>query len=400
MNYSKYHQAHDAYRISLNQNNFLGGLVNLINDHLNEFSIQVKDGSSNYYFPDFLSSRLDNFCLFFESTLKPFISRMPISSRNPVSKVLESWDVQIGKDILKLPEALKAIVNLYYLGRVNEASKTLEVILKEVFIKQIGMNQELYIINSIPAKQNFYRARPNGEKPFERLELFHHNFENRHLVSTNRYSIPGVPALYLGSDPVICNMELNTPGFDNLSFSRLENNIPLNVLNIQRVEDAVFSVLRPNYNFLNKGNDIVAAYCAEYICNYISSFPLIIACTCLVKKPEGNFKPEYIIPQLLLQNVLNESKIDGIKYPSTKVVYPEGCSVDLSYNYVFPVKTTKKVGLCDRLSQMFNITEPTSLKLHDILNEHLDEQNQYNDLRDIIYPLWKILDNKPALSIS
>ncbi|MFW1494652.1 hypothetical protein ACEV9S_24505, partial [Vibrio parahaemolyticus] len=49
------------------------------------------------------------------------------------------------------------------------------------------------------------------------------------------------------------------------------------------------------------------------------TWPLIAACSIRVKNPSDNFKPEYIIPQLLLQWARDYKSIDGIRYTSTHI---------------------------------------------------------------------------------
>lgn len=51
-------------------------------------------------------------------------------------------------------------------------------------------------------------------------------------------------------------------------------------------------------------------------------WPLIAACSIKVKHREDSFKPEYIVPQLLLQWIRNNQEIDGIRFSSTHIVSP------------------------------------------------------------------------------
>jgi len=48
-------------------------------------------------------------------------------------------------------------------------------------------------------------------------------------------------------------------------------------------------------------------------------WPLVLACSVKVKNIEDDFKPEYIIPQLLLQWVRERDDIDGISYQTTHI---------------------------------------------------------------------------------
>jgi hypothetical protein len=108
---------------------------------------------------------------------------------------------------------------------------------------------------------------------------------------------------------------------------------------------------------------------------------LAIACSIKVKFPFGNFKPEYIIPQLLLQYISKKDGIDGLKFPSTRIDYSKLTQVK-GYNYVFPVKTIDRVGFCKVLKQTFHCTEPTSLELEEIINNPIGISHSSGPLHD------------------
>lgn len=48
-------------------------------------------------------------------------------------------------------------------------------------------------------------------------------------------------------------------------------------------------------------------------------WPIILACSLLVSDNQATFKPEYIVPQLVLQWVTSQENVDGIQYPSLHV---------------------------------------------------------------------------------
>jgi hypothetical protein len=60
---------------------------------------------------------------------------------------------------------------------------------------------------------------------------------------------------------------------------------------------------RQYYNTRNRPvYDLVVAHA---VC-----WPLIAACSIKVKNPGANFKPEYVVPQLILQWITDETRID------------------------------------------------------------------------------------------
>lgn len=57
--------------------------------------------------------------------------------------------------------------------------------------------------------------------------MFHIPFELRGKAATQRYSIPGLPSLYLGSSCYICWEELHRPDLNTVNSTRLkkDNNV-------------------------------------------------------------------------------------------------------------------------------------------------------------------------------
>ncbi|MFW5887027.1 MAG: hypothetical protein ACOCUL_04650 [Bacteroidota bacterium] len=266
-----------------------------------------------------------------------------------VEFVENNLKVNVITKIEKLSKAIIETVEFYYLGKVYEATDLFNRSLETVLFDNIVG------IDNIRKNTNFFRARIDEKNHFKKADLFHVRFELRHIVSTNRYSIPGFPALYLGNTAYVCWEEFNRPKFRNMWFSRITNTRDLKLIQIQRIEDCIEEFHR-----------ITPEWQTTILLRYFVTFPLTIASTIKVKHPKGNFKPEYIIPQLLLQYISKNDKIDGIKFPSTKVDYDKLYNVS-AYNYVFPVKTVNNIGFCDKLIKLFNLTEPTSLEIEEVL---------------------------------
>lgn len=296
---------------------------------------------SDEYFPDFLANALDKYVNFYKSQLLG-----QIDEKVPFDSVKK--DVVISK-IELFSDAIKKTVDLFYQGKVFEATDAFNKALESILFNEISA------LSTIPAKTNFYRARANAEKHLTKADLFHIKFELRHIVSTNRYSIPGFPALYLGDTTYVCWDEFNRHKLRDLWFARLTNTRDLKIIQIQRIEDFLIELEEVNQDLQ-----------LTFLLRYLITFPLTIACSIKVKHPTGNFKPEYIIPQLLLQYISKNNKIDGIKFLSTKVDYSKLHNVE-AYNYVFPVKTIEKKGFCGVLADLFHSTEPTSLELEEII---------------------------------
>ena len=197
------------------------------------------------------------------------------------------------------------------------------------------------------------------------VRIFHVPFEKRHLVGNQRYSIAGLPCLYLGSSLWICWEELGRPDLDKVWISRFRFAKEVKVLDFQYPPHLlwrIFQAIRENREdifdpaakkaLLERFND-------RLIASYILIWPLIAACSIKVESKEGYFYPQYIIPQTLLQWVTREGIVDGIRYFSTQTPYRKG-DAQAHSNCVFPAKTSARSGQCEVLRSMFTLTDPVS----------------------------------------
>lgn len=327
--------------MSVSDNDFHDKLLKSFDSKLYTTPSEQKD--TDTYFPDYLKSRLNDWLSYYEKNQRSIIDAP------------ENWDS--GKsDIVfnrlkKLIDGINTSVDKYYAGKVLEATK----VFNSAIVENIFQYDKIPPVLPMSGNHEFYRARLKEPfRHFKRPDLFHVPFEKRHLITTKRYSIPGLPALYFGDSTYVCWEELDRKDINELWFSRFQNQQQLKVLELLRYED-----FRNNYVDKNISADLATKN--GWLFRYIVNFPLNIACTIKVKEKDGIFKPEYIIPQLLLQYVSNNHDVDGIKYPSTKADYSKLIEVP-AYNYVFPVKTVKKKGYCEELKNTFHLTQPTSLE--------------------------------------
>ncbi len=95
----------------------------------------------------------------------------------------------------------------------------------------------------------------------------------------------------------------------------------------------------------------------DFVISYVVCWPLMAACSVQVRHDASPFKPEYIIPQLILQCLLESDKIDGIRFFS--VMYDSfNTSIPGFANYVFPSKDFAASGYCNHLRSKFHFSEP------------------------------------------
>lgn len=313
---------------------------------------------STDYFPEFLTAQLTAYGDFYESLLhQKIMDGVKYSVPVIPTVVLDT--------IRTLSAGLSDTVNSYYNGNIAAAIKTFNDTSDDLQFMKIANLQ------SIEPGRNFYRARSSDKRSLSRPELFHNPYENRHVVTTARYSIPGFPALYLGQSVFAAWRELGEPPINSLFISRLSNKVALKVVQILtalQFRQTSFAY-PPNLRWTT---GIHEATRTMSVLKFLATYPLSLACSIRTKR-NGTFKPEYIIPQLLLQYIVNknaeEDTLIGIMYPSTKfdfIVPVHG----LSLNYVFPVKEVAKTGYCPSLVDAFEITQPTTIEIEELINHN------------------------------
>jgi hypothetical protein len=233
---------------------------------------------------------------------------------------------------------LRETINFYLDGRPNTAYSKLS----ETLQNRVSSYSGLLSVTNYDKNADFYRIRKgNHNNEIIAENFFHIPFEYRGKVSSQRFSIPGFPSLYLGRTVYICWEELNRPNINEFSSLRLNSKVSINYID-----------LAPPYFEHN-------LFKAKYY-KYLMIWPLIFACTIKVKNIDDYFKPEYIIPQLLLEWIRNVKRIDGIRYWSTHVKENPLTFKGEFYNLVLPVKKNKDTGLCDNLCNKFEATEIVS----------------------------------------
>ena len=198
---------------------------------------------------------------------------------------------------------------------------------------------EVFSMTSLPTYSGFYRMRSFESPPFDlcRNDLFHVPFSLRTKIAPQRFSISGYPCLYLGSSSLVCWHEIGRPALKECVVARYEiwNDSSTTLLYLAYHPQLTPAAIRW---FMENSplwrND--ASIPQRVLASILLIYPLIIASHFVVQKPSDPFKPEYIIPQLILQWMLSETSISGVSFISTQVDFTK-VPLPLSLNYVFPV---------------------------------------------------------------
>lgn len=255
-------------------------------------------------------------------------------------------------------EQIQSIATAFFEGRLHSAYTEFTCLIKrlEPLLIPNKYYRDIYIDNSL------FKARRELQKEFEIKDMFHVPFERRYITKTNRFSVAGLPCLYLANSIYTCWEELNQPAFSRLAVSRFECQKTMNYLDLSF-----------NLWYLKYGGDTFAAGTElaerakqdrlDTLKRFLMLYPLYVACYKRVNgdSTDAHFKPEYIFPQLVMQWAV-ESGIDGVIYLSTKC---SGLDCEFPFNqepflnFAFPVRTTAERGFCSTISNWFKLTEPT-----------------------------------------
>lgn len=200
-----------------------------------------------------------------------------------------------------------------------------------------------------------YKCRENSKLfHFSKDEMFHIPYEKRNLVGNQRFSLSGLPCLYLGGSSYICWEELGRKDLSSTNYCGYSLKEDINM----------FDFLLP----VEIDNP-----------HQIRRIVLILACS-LAANRDSLFKPEYILSQSILHTLINRSFYNHsqfcLRFYSSHLLNGDANYYDKDYanddflaryvNYVFPAASSKSEGYNDDLRKFFNQTETVSL-LHETI---------------------------------
>jgi len=287
----------------------------------------------------------------FETYLSGIISGYSnaIQKMKPEDEVTQA----LQENISVINDASSSIINAvsnYLNGHPAKAFDSLKSSIETLGEYMTAMSLNDNITSEIPC---LYRIRTDEDVICSREDIFHIPFQLRHKIHTQRYSIPGLPCLYLGGSLYICWEELSRPNFDIMQMARFSFS-----------RDATVSILDFGYKPCDIASilDWKGQEETEHAIAYGMLWPLIAASSIQVRYADGTFKPEYIIPQLILQWITHNTDYDGIRFFSVNTNWLCRLGIPLS-NFVFPVNTKAESGHCPHLAEMFEWTAPVSWNL-------------------------------------
>lgn len=299
-----------------------------------------------------------------------------------------------------LSDGIYESIRLYLLGFPHEAYCNLKKCLEDAEIMgkaDLSVNQSDY---------NFYRARKIGknDKIESKYDMFHIPFNFIEKVGNERFSISGSPALYLGSNVFTCFKELNVK-------SNQRNNFYISKVKIPNKTIRFFDLRIHLDQTMKKNEECPKDMFIPQVYLYLMMFPLVFASSIKTAYPKEKFKPEYIIPNLLMQWVrgLNEYEhYFGILYSSTKINKNDTDMPQLFYNAIIPSRLkTKDNEFCYHMLNQVQISNPINCgenfeKVKPVFGEYYlvgSENNVNEHLKSFVYSLSENYGFSPFANI-
>ena len=220
----------------------------------------------------------------------------------------------------------------------------------------------------------FFRTRIAKEN-IKGKDMLHIPFNKREMIKTQRFSISGIPCIYLSTSSYGCWIEMNRPDSKSFQVSSIKIPTDIKVLNLciqQNLINGKMAVIQNTKEWKE------AIQCLEI-------FPLVIATSYHVKQNDRSFKSEYIIPQIVMQ-VCGELGIKGIAYLSKKV--EDKYAYPYAVNLAIPIPSNDCSEYWDRIDDV-EITEP--VRFSDFLSD--EGQNKKSRKKYLSYSSEIYKDN-------
>ncbi len=283
-------------------------------------------------------------------------------------------------EISKEEEIIQKCIKLYTSGDIVEARNEIYELLNKLidddstgFIKSdldknyctrlvanyhflhSSYNKE-YIDRLLETELTFFRARTEYFKDYK--EMYHIPLDKRDLVGTERFSVPGIPCLYLGCSIYDIWLELGRPPYSKFNVSSIklkESAKKLQILNL-----TANPYLFMGLNSIIDGNDNREDR-LSLIKSQLRMHPLVIATSIRNKNPRGKFRSDYIISHLIMLS-LKKLGIDGVAYISKQIeARGEDYAIPKFVNIAIPVfeesvNNNKYGTICDNIE----ITKPAN----------------------------------------
>lgn len=229
------------------------------------------------------------------------ISEKPGPASNINKKKSASTNLVPKKPVEKLCAGLLDVLAEYHRGLPAGAFNKFDRLMTE--LNRTHRMPRTSLKDSPQADRLFRMRRMDEGLVYPRKEIFHPSTDCRHLIGTNRYSIPGYPTLYLTDSLTLAQRESGGAASAIAACFHLNENFQLGIIEFGiRPRDFELGVEGPCPRA-----DPSVQISQEAAQNYLVWFPLLAACSFVRAHPDCPYADEYVLPQLLMQWIRTQS---------------------------------------------------------------------------------------------
>lgn len=231
-----------------------------------------------------------------------------------ILSVYKADDVII-KTVDAFGDTLLCILREYYKGNIALSQTKMNNQIKKICTEDKKAVNDINNCNVFDGDMkdiSFFRARTDADEDgFKAKDMGVIPFSLRIKTTTERFSMPGLPCLYIGNTSYVCWLELGKPADYRFNVS------PVLLDRTQKVFDLTvpFGHL---FDKDSKGNKVLVK---DITVGFVKRIMITICSLFRVKEQNRNFKSEYIIPQLVMLACKKEG-FDGVAYISSKISNP------------------------------------------------------------------------------
>lgn len=325
--------------------------------------------------------------------------RFPLYTKDKsVIECLEEWMLNYNRNLQKYVKFLSQVDiekiiwytqnlrnahNSYLQGEYAKAfelfNETMEDIKDNLPTVYVGRERD----NSAEEIPYYRVCAGNGE--FTYKQCLHIPYTKRQLVSTNRFSAPGMPCSYMASQKEIALFECGMPNVYQLAeYYAVEHTERLLRLDINPLTDTTVLL---NLSYDGDAEDFVKKE-ATKLCYVL---PLVASCSVVAQNKEKAFVEAYIIPQMLMAWIKTCTDYVGVRYNSDVDNILVRCKG--GYNIAMPASNPNEEGYSIELIRIFGINKNNENKKVETVNtvkafkeknaEKIENLIQYCD--DILY---------------
>lgn len=226
-------------------------------------------------------------------------------------------------------EKITRSIELYYQGNLVDAQLIVNEMITEfgeVAPAVTDINGSIAFPGGGPdySEVQFFRARlSENVVEFSANEMLHIPFNMRHVVKSERFSIPGLPCLYLGNSSYVCWVEMGCPADHRFNVALVILDNSQKVLNLTVTISSLYAFKEEVHNMSEEEAD-------KHVIDLLRLMILTFCTSYKVTEGNRNFKSEYIMPQMIML-ACKSSNLDGITYYSKQIPYESfACTVGVN----------------------------------------------------------------------